>query len=254
MFKLIRNIFLLVIIAVVGIGGYYLFNHNKSVKGSEKVSDTVVLDASETYTIDLYKLSVKTKGAKVNIHPVTSDGAKVDYTVNQGLIDEFDFEVKVDDDKIDVFTGHNYAYDVDKFVVDIYCNFDKLILSSSLDINVDATACTALEVTYNGTNSLDIDNINLNSFKMKTNSSGEVELKGSVNTLEFTSKGSGKIKASELQVTEATVTLDGTGDMSVSVSNTLNVTINDKGSLTYKGQPTLTKHGDGEGQVLQVQE
>ena len=254
MFKMIRRIILLGIIGVVAIGGYFLFNHNKSVTGTEKVTDTVVLDSTKNYTLDVYKLGVKGNKGKINVHPMSGSEAYITYTVNKGLIDEYGFDIKVDGNKIDIFTEHNYAYDVDKFEIDIYCDYHKLILSSSLDIDVDATGVDSLDVTYKGTNSLDIKNINMDTFKMNTNSSGKVKLSGNIAKLEFVSKGSGDIDAKDLATTNADITLDGTGDMVVSVLDTLNVAINDKGNLTYYGEPNIEKTGDGEGNLLQVKD
>ena len=256
MFKFLRRIILIAIILVVVVVGYFMFNHTKNLKGGDLVTNTIDLEISKTYTVDVYKLAIDASSASVNIHPISDDGAYITYTVHKALVDEYGFNVKVDEEnsKIDVYTGHNYSYKVDKFTIDIYCNFNKLILSSTVKYNVDAENCTnKLNVTYNGTKSLNISNLRCTEVDIKTNSSGSVTLAGNTNKIILKSTGSGNIAAKDLVSLTADIHLASSGSMTATVTSELNVILDGKGNMNYYGNPTLHTSGSGEGTAFQAQ-
>ncbi|MBO7218454.1 MAG: DUF2807 domain-containing protein [Clostridia bacterium] len=255
MFKLFRRLILLIIIGGVAIGGYFMFNHTKDVKG-ETISNTINLDITKTYTLDVYKMGISNKDAVINVYPTEDGETYIQYEVNKALVEEYGFEIKVDSDasKIDIATKHNYAYKVSKFTINIYCNFNKLILSSPLKYNVDASAIgNRLAVTYNGTGSLNISNLNLAEIDLKTTSSGKTTLSGHANNIIVESSGRGNIEAKDLITLTANVNLRADGGLTITVTTKITAVIDGKGDINYYGNAETVVTGNGEGTVFQAQ-
>lgn len=255
MFKLIRRLFLLAIIGVVGVGGYFMFNHTKDIQNSEAYTNRVELDITKTYTLDVYKIGVSHSGASINVYPVNNEESYIEYEINKALVDEYGFEVSVNDSKVDIFTKHNYAYKVSKFTINIYCNFNKLILSSPIKYNVNAEKVSnRLDVTYNGKGSLNVTNLSLADVDIKTTSSGDVTLQGNANNVILESTGSGNVNAKDLITSTADIKLQADGSMTITATTHITVVLNGKGNLNYYGNADTTITGTGSGTVFQAQE
>ncbi|MBQ9791412.1 MAG: DUF2807 domain-containing protein, partial [Clostridia bacterium] len=256
-FNLFRKLILLVIILIVAVVGYFTLNGTKDIKDSEAFSNRVELDISKTYTLDVYKLGVSHQGASINLYPVNDGESYVEYIVNKAIIDEYGFEIKVDDtnSKIDISTKHNYGYKVSYFTINIYCNFNKLILSSPLKYNVDASNIgNRLDMTYHGTGSLNVTGLNLTDINLKTTSSGVVTLSGHANNVVAESSGRGDINAKDLITSTADIKLRADGNMTITATTNIVVVLDGKGNLHYYGNATTEKSGSGTGTVFQAQE
>ena len=67
--------------------------------------------------------------------------------------------------------------------------------------------------------------------------SGDIELKGNVDTLKADIVGSGDLEAKKLKANKATLSVSGSGDMDVFVSQELSATISGSGDVTISGNP-----------------
>jgi hypothetical protein len=81
--------------------------------------------------------------------------------------------------------------------------------------------------------------------------SGDILLKGHVNSSKITISGSGDIKSFDMTSNASKVDIGGSGDADVSVSQILDVNIAGSGNVRYNGSPAVTSNITGSGKVKQ---
>ena len=122
-------------------------------------------------------------------------------------------------------SGHN---DVDTTFKDI----QTLLITGSGDINLNkAETLSNLTATIVG--------------------SGNIMANGTANTLTCVTTGSGNMNLAELVSKEAKCTINGSGNMYINATKTLNVIITGSGKIEYSGNPTVTKDITGSGSLVQ---
>ncbi len=84
---------------------------------------------------------------------------------------------------------------------------------------------------------------------IKLSGTGEVTMRGTVNTLKLDLTGTGSFDGSELSSKTATVVVSGTGHAVVNVSDALDATVSGVGSIEYIGDPNVTSHVSGVGTI-----
>lgn len=132
---------------------------------------------------------------------------------------------------------------------------NKVYLSGSGNIIVnDFSNQSDLEVKLSGSG-----NITLNDFEGTENLtvtlSGSGEIKGNkdistLNNFNLTLSGSGNYQGFPISGKNCTVLLSGSGNCSLTASNTLSATLNGSGNISYKGNPTITQNITGSGSLI----
>jgi hypothetical protein len=79
--------------------------------------------------------------------------------------------------------------------------------------------------------------------------SGNITLAGTVRSLSCLISGSGSLSAFDLLADQATVSIVGSGNVSLSVRNTLDASIAGSGDIIYQGNPTVNSRVSGSGRV-----
>ena len=79
--------------------------------------------------------------------------------------------------------------------------------------------------------------------------SGNIDAYGRTRRLGLDLDGSGDIDLGDLRAREARVVKDGSGDLDVRAGHRLDLDIDGSGDVRYHGQPALTKHVDGSGDL-----
>ncbi len=64
--------------------------------------------------------------------------------------------------------------------------------------------------------------------------------------------GSGRYEGTRLESKSAKVLTSGSGDAIIKVIDKLEATVSGSGSVQYIGNPTVTKHDTGSGEVVQL--
>jgi len=87
---------------------------------------------------------------------------------------------------------------------------------------------------------------------VEVNGTADMTLSGSASIANITVDGAGTLNALELETKDSSVELSGSGDISLSCSDTLNIQIDGAGNITYRGAPSVQQQIDGAGNITQV--
>lgn len=87
--------------------------------------------------------------------------------------------------------------------------------------------------------------------ELSIDGSGDIDIDGSSNELVVSIPGSGDVEAAELTAHVGDVSIDGSGEATVNVSDTLRAVIEGSGEITYLGDPDVEKDIDGSGEITQ---
>ena len=125
-----------------------------------------------------------------------------------------------------------------------------LNVSGSGDIISENTLVIGdIELDVSGSGTIDVE-MEADDIDAAISGSGEVFLSGSADELKFRISGSGDLRSFNLQCRTADLTISGSGDAEVRVSDQLDVRISGSGDVFYKGNPTLNVQISGSGQVV----
>ena len=105
------------------------------------------------------------------------------------------------------------------------------------------------EAMMAGSGDLDVEGLNGGKTALVIAGSGDIEAEGKLDFLELTINGSGEAEMPDLEVKDADVTINGSGDVLVKVSGNLDATINGSGDIEYIDEPEHVRssvHGSGD--------
>lgn len=167
----------------------------------------------------------------------------------RNIIDEI--ERDVDDGIWEIETDRCIRYDSDDLRIYITVpDITLLRISGSGDIISENTLVVDdIELAISGSGTidaaLDADDINA-----KVSGSGDILLEGKGDVLTYNVSGSGDLRAFNLQLRAANITISGSGDADVRVSDELDVRISGSGDVSYKGNPQIDTRISGSGRVI----
>jgi Putative auto-transporter adhesin, head GIN domain len=103
-----------------------------------------------------------------------------------------------------------------------------------------------INVSGSGNISLDLETQQLDS---DVSGSGLIRLAGKSNSHDASITGSGKIRAFDMETRNASISITGSGDCNLNVSEKLQAKVTGSGDLRYKGRPQLSTKVTGSGSV-----
>jgi hypothetical protein len=253
------SLFAFGVVALVFLGGCNGGPFCMSPKGNE-VTQTIALDAFTGIALEI--------ASDVTIHK--GEVQSVTITGRQNIIDNIERNVvggvwKIRFDEcvrnegnlnIDItipnlkevaIAGSGSVVSTDSFVDET-----KLVLSiagsGSIDVIVSATN---VETSIAGSGDIHLGTA-ATSVKADIAGSGDIFLEGTCSDLDADIAGSGSIHAYDLFGETGTISISGSGNCEVNVSQSLDVTISGSGSVFYKGTPTVDTQISGSGTVKHV--
>jgi hypothetical protein len=88
--------------------------------------------------------------------------------------------------------------------------------------------------------------------KIKMDGSGVLTVNGVADNVSIVHDSSGSLKAFNLKSRLCSVAADGSGVSELWITEKLSCVLNGSGDIKYKGAPTVTKSGDGSGNLIKV--
>jgi len=123
--------------------------------------------------------------------------------------------------------------------------------STKVPLKVRITVPKLKGLTLNGSGSMLADGVSGKEFKAMLAGSGDMQVKGSVSSIDATLTGSGRIRMQQIPCESAKVLLTGSGDIEVSPTQQLDAKLTGSGRIVYFGFPNITKDVTGSGEVIQ---
>jgi hypothetical protein len=109
-----------------------------------------------------------------------------------------------------------------------------------------------LELNISGSGEIAIDELTLDTLAVLVSGSGNISLAGDVESQQVTIKGSGFYCADNLLSDFGSLRIAGSGTASVSVADSLDISISGSGNVNYHGFPEIRKQILGSGAVHRV--
>lgn len=122
-------------------------------------------------------------------------------------------------------------------------------ISTSSDVKVQITCPNVKSLSIAGSGSFSGDSLDAESFEATISGSGEIDLDGTVETLNLTVTGSGEANLSGLKSKQVSAQITGSGNAQVNATETLDANITGSGTVSYIGDPKVTKNITGSGEI-----
>jgi urease beta subunit len=106
------------------------------------------------------------------------------------------------------------------------------------------------DINLLGTTSASFHRIQTPSLKLTISGTGEVFIDGKVANLTTATEGTGTLNLKNLSVNNASININGTGNVIITVQNHLDVNITGVGDVIYYGKPAITRTVVGVGNIV----
>lgn len=129
---------------------------------------------------------------------------------------------------------------------------EKVALSDAAKLETAGLKTDRLTLELRGAGEATLDGLTADRLKVTMNGAGKVRTSGMVDHQEIVINGAGAFHAPDLGSREATVNVNGAGEVIVQVSDDLDVKISGAGNVEYYGKPTVDPDISGMGRVHQA--
>jgi hypothetical protein len=116
-----------------------------------------------------------------------------------------------------------------------------------MSVTVSVPSLDALSLSGMGT--VTVVGVTGPEFTADLSGTGTLVVSGSVDRLTATQSGFGTLELGGLAARDVIARLEGTGDVNVQATSTLDATLTGTGSIVYSGSPSVTRHNTGVGSV-----
>ncbi|HEY0956996.1 MAG TPA: head GIN domain-containing protein [Roseateles sp.] len=125
-----------------------------------------------------------------------------------------------------------------------------VLVNGSGDLTVEQFRSDALQVQVMGSGDVHFGLVELKDLNVNISGSGDVRLAGRAEQQNWNVSGSGDVDARALSGRVAKAVLSGSGDVSLGVTEQLDVRLSGSGDLSYAGRPQLRQSVSGSGEIL----
>lgn len=127
---------------------------------------------------------------------------------------------------------------------------ERLEIAGSGDIGSEQIVAEELVLEIGGSGDLLLESVAARRLEVMINGSGNISVGGDVQEQEIAINGSGDYDAAELVSENATVTIAGSGTVTVWAARALDASINGSGDLIYYGKPQVQQTINGSGDLI----
>lgn len=193
------------------------------------------------------RVTVKSGTAAVYLKQADVESLKIE--AEESIISAFD--VRVENKTLEIEQKINTNLSPTK-PINFYVttrNIDSIAIYGSGDLYSQGNLkVERLKVNISGSGKADLD-VTGREFFLKVLGSGEVRVKGNVESQKIAINGDANYNAANLLSKEAYISMNGSGKASIDVQDTLVVKIFGAGILKYKGSPEIRQNISGSGSI-----
>lgn len=206
---------------------------------------------TETREVDNFT-GINSQGS-YDVHISQDESLKAGQVRIEAPSDMFEFiETDVSGDILTITNKRCFRGDNNIHVYTSSKEVNNISLSGSGNVNSETDlVTTTMNLEISGSGSIECDVI-ANKLNAKISGSGDIETYGDIDNQDLVIKGSGNIKNFNIESLIVSTTIDGSGNIEVSVSEKLDVDIDGSGEVRYKGSPTITQDITGSGSVISM--
>jgi hypothetical protein len=124
-----------------------------------------------------------------------------------------------------------------------------LDLAGAGSFNIESLETPSLEITFSGAGDIDLNSLVADRVSTRISGAGDVSVSGEVGIQNIHIEGAGKYSAPDLKSSEATVQIEGLGNVVIWVIDALDLTIDGAGNVDYYGNPTVSQSIEGGGSI-----
>ncbi len=154
-----------------------------------------------------------------------------------------------EDYAITVTAGDRTIGDVNTSVIGTTLVIDENRVTSAGKVDITLHAPTIRSVQILGAGNIDITGIDTDEFALVVAGAGDITAAGRADSVVALIAGTGKIDTFGLAARDATVRLNGVGEIRVAASGTLDAELNGVGEIVYSGDPVVTSKLAGVGNI-----
>lgn len=215
-------------------------------------NDTSIV--SETLDFNSFN-AIETNGS-IDVNLIQGDHFEVIAHGKQSVVDQLKKDSKIEGNTFLIQTK-NVCFNSNIEVDITLPEFVALQINGSGDIKTigNFDSVNDLDLRINGSGNIKVQNLRLSNESPQNNTtidvdgSGDIELIGDAKKTTLKIDGSGKFNGFEYYSSEADITVNGSGDCELFVSNKLDVEINGSGNICYQGNPSVDSKINGSGRV-----
>ncbi len=203
-------------------------------------------------TFDVSGFDRVTLAGSGNLYIQTGDTEGLTVSGEDNMIEQLDVQVNGDELLIGFKSGIsvNPTQPLDFYVTVRSLNMVRLLGSGSVQISPLDT--NDLDVQIAGSGDVNIDRLTADRFTVEIPGSGRIQVAGEVNDQTVTILGSGTYDAADLQSATAVISIAGSANVNVRVSENLTVNIAGNGTVRYSGSPDVKKSILGSGDIKKI--
>jgi hypothetical protein len=135
------------------------------------------------------------------------------------------------------------------YVSPLHSNNMAISLLGSGDIRLKGLEADSLSIDLSGSGNVTIEEIAVKTVDTNLKGSGDIKLDGKSEAQTISVVGSGNYLAADLESGSANISIPGSADVTVWVSDTMQVTVNGSGNVSYYGSPDIDQNGSGSGHL-----
>ncbi|MGY1605296.1 GIN domain-containing protein [Geodermatophilus sp. SYSU D00815] len=128
---------------------------------------------------------------------------------------------------------------------------DSLVVKGSGDVVAESVPSDSLSIAVDGSGQVEVSGVAVDRLDVALTGSGTVEAEGSAGTQEVLVQGSGDYAAVSLDSRRATVTVSGSGNAEVRVTETLAAVVEGSGDIRHSGGADVTSTVEDSGEVVE---
>jgi hypothetical protein len=203
---------------------------------------------TETRTMDA-SFNQISLSSDFTVYIVKSDENKIIVEAESNLMEYIYTDVRSND--LSLRTPNNTWLDPRRdIIITIYTDneINDISISGSGYIEADTIDASTLQLSISGSGDMKIP-VNVDRLKANISGSGNINVWGYAPNAEYDISGSGDIKAIGVETKTCDAHISGSGDITVYVTDRLNVHISGSGSVYYEGNPLIDADISGSGGV-----
>lgn len=167
---------------------------------------------------------------------------KVTVEGQKNILDLLKTELKGDMLKITLQKGYSISYRIPLKIYIEAPSFEKLTMSGSGNVKAEnALTGSKMNIGISGSGDFTLNNIKFSNIEFHISGSGNINVSGESETVDFHVSGSGDIKAGNLKAQSVACQVSGSGNINCNASKSLNALVSGSGDIRYKGKPESVK-------------